>query len=70
MTDDDRRFAFPVSLLMEQRADGTRLVRGIRYRWNTGETQIKWWDDAQHDAATLEEEPLASSSRPSSGYRA
>jgi len=58
MTEDNRRHAFPEALLIERGADGARLIRGVRYRWNTGEAQVSWCDRVPPDPATLEEEPV------------
>ncbi|MGR3801830.1 hypothetical protein [Marinibacterium profundimaris] len=58
MTDPVRKHAFPEALLVEHAASGERLLRGIRYRWNTGEAQISWCDAAPADPRALEEEPV------------
>ena len=58
MAEDDKKYAFPETFLVRRDASGIKQLVGIRYRWNTGETQIAWCQDKQPDPKDLEEEPI------------
>ena len=56
--EDERRYAFPEALLLRRKPNGGSLVLGIRYKWNTGETQIAWCRDDRPDPGDLDEKPI------------
>ena len=58
MAEDDKKYAFPETFLVRRDASGIKQLVGIRYRWNTGETQIAWCQDKQPDPKDFEEEPI------------
>ncbi|MAC81933.1 MAG: hypothetical protein CML66_28205 [Rhodobacteraceae bacterium] len=58
MGEDDRKYAFPEAFLVRRHVSGDKEIVGIRYRWNTGETQIAWCDETQPDPDEFEEDAI------------
>lgn len=58
MSIEIRKYAFPEAVLVRHSADGIRHLVGVRYRWNTGETQIAWCQDMPAALDALDEEAI------------
>ena len=62
--DNERKYAFPEAFLVRREPNGSTRVLGVRYRWNTGETQIAWCRDDRPDTGDLDEKPIQRSVPP------
>ncbi len=57
-------YAFPISKIFHLDDAGEEQFLGLRFRWNTGETEIAWEKPGAFKMGLIVEEPIPASSSP------
>ena len=57
-------YAFPISKVFHLDDTGEEHFLGLRFRWNTGETQIAWENPGTFKMGLIVEEPIPATSSP------